>query len=263
MNDPYAVVGDVHVLPSSEAAPGYGVLPANAYLIGGSDPVLVDTGLPYERDEFLETLWSLVDPTALRWVFLTHEDPDHAGNLLPVLEQASDARLITNYVTVSKLLEASPSLPLDRVVVVNPGQPFPGTERGLTVVRPPVYDAPGTIGLHDPVTGVVLTVDAFGTYLPELVEDLGDVAESDALSGFEDFNRANHPWTALVDQARFDRSLAALRRLEPTLLLSSHGVPARGRTEALLDAMARLPQLDPYVAPDQEQFEELKPEMGG
>jgi flavorubredoxin len=263
MEGPYAVAGDIHVLPASEAAPGYGVLPVNAYLIGGDAPVLVDTCLPSERDEFLETLWSLVEPDDLRWVVLTHEDPDHAGNLLAVLEAAPGARLVTNYVTVGKLREGLPEVPIDRVVVVNPGQPFPGTERGLHVVRPPVYDAPGTIGLHDPVTGVVLTVDAFGTYLPELVEDLGDVPEGDARSGFEDFNRANHPWTALVDQARFDRSLAELRRLEPTLLLSSHGVPARGRTGALLDAMARIPLMEPYEPPDQEQFEELREEMGG
>ncbi len=262
MNDPYAVAGDVHVLPSSEAAPGYGVLPVNAYLIGGDDPVLVDTGLPSEREQFLEALWSLVEPDALRWVFLTHEDPDHAGNLMAVLDMAREARLVTNYVTVGKLREGIPPLPIDRVVVVNPGQPFPRTERGLAVVRPPVYDAPGTIGLHDPVTGVVLTVDAFGTYLPELVEDLGDVPEGDALAGFEDFNRANHPWTALVHEAKFRRSLGALHDLRPTLLLSSHSVPARGRTEALIEAMARLPQMEPYVPPDQQQFEDLKPEMG-
>jgi flavorubredoxin len=253
----------VHVLPSSEAAPGYGVLPVNAFLIGDDDPVLVDTGLPSEEEEFLGRLWSLVEPDDLRWVFLTHEDPDHAGNLLAVLEAASRARLVTNYVTVGKLLEGVPSLPIERVAVVNPRQPFPGGERGLRVVRPPVYDAPGTIGLHDPVTGVVLTVDAFGTYLPELVDDLGDVPETDARSGFDDFNRANHPWVTVVDQAKLDRSLGELRSLEPTLLLSSHGVPARGRTDALLDAMARLPRMEPYDPPDQDQFEELKEEMGG
>lgn len=263
MNDPYAVAGDVHVLPSSEGAPGYGVLPVNAYLIGVDDPVLVDTGLPSERDDFLECLWSLVDADRLRWVFLTHEDPDHAGNLMAVLEAATNARLVTNYVTVGKLLEGEPSLPLDRVVVVNPGHAFPGTERGLRVVRPPVYDAPGTIGLHDPVTGVVLTVDAFGAYLPELVGDLGDIPEADALAGFEDFNRANHPWVATADMAKFDMALTELRRLEPTLLLSSHGVPARGRTGALLDAMERLPGMKPYEPPDQDQFEALRPEMGG
>lgn len=261
MENPYAVVGDVHVLPSSEAAPGYGVLPVNAYLIGGETPVLVDTGLASERERFFDGLWSLVEPDDLHWVFLTHEDADHAGNLLALLEQAPGTRLATNYVTVGKLLEAS-SLPLDRVTVVNPGERLPGVGRALVVLRPPVYDSPGTVGLHDAVTGAALTVDAFGTYLPELVDDLGDVPDGDAMCGFVDFNRANHPWTAMVDHAKFERSLDELRRLRPSLLLSSHGVPARGRTEALLEAMAGLPQMEPYVPPDQAEFEELKPEMG-
>ena len=73
--------------------------------------MLVDTGLPSEREGFLDALWSLVRPEDLRWVFLTHEDRDHAGNLLQVLEAAPRSRLVTNYVTLSKLLEANPQAP--------------------------------------------------------------------------------------------------------------------------------------------------------
>ena len=29
----------------------------------------------------LEALWSMVDPNDLRWILLTHDDNDHAGNL--------------------------------------------------------------------------------------------------------------------------------------------------------------------------------------
>ncbi|HYX44855.1 MAG TPA: hypothetical protein VE760_07415, partial [Acidimicrobiales bacterium] len=154
------------------------------------------------------------------------------------------------------------SLPLDRIVVVNPGERVPGTDRELVVLRPPAYDSPGTVGLHDVATGAVFTVDAFGTYLPELVDRLEDVPEDDALTGLVDFNRMNHPWTALADADRFGQAVAAVGRLEPTVLLSSHGVPAVGRAPALLDAMARLPSMEPYVPPDQDRFEQLRPEMG-
>ena len=249
------------MLPSSQAAPGHGVLPVNAYVLGDRERVLVDTGLPTERDDFLERLWSVVEPDDLSTVFLTHEDHDHAGNLLAVLEAAPRARLVTNYVTVSKLLEAW-TLPLDRVVVVNPGERVPGVDRELAVLRPPAYDSPGTVGLHDVRTGAVFTVDAFGTYLPELVDRLEDVPEADALAGLVDFNRMNHPWTVLADAGRFGQAVAALGRLEPRVLLSSHGVPAVDRTPALLEAMARLPALEPYVPPDQARFEQLRPEMG-
>jgi glyoxylase-like metal-dependent hydrolase (beta-lactamase superfamily II) len=230
-------------------------------VIGDRDPVLVDTGLPTERDDFLERLWSVVEPEDLSCVFLTHEDHDHAGNLLAVLEAAPRARLVTNYVTVGKLLEAG-TLPLDRVVVVNPGDRVPGVERELAVLRPPAYDSPGTIGLQDARTGAVFTVDAFGTYLPELAERLEDVPEEDALAGLVDFNRANHPWTAVADAGRFGEAVAALGRMEPSVLLSSHGLPAVDRAPALLEAMAGLPTMEPYVPPDQDRFEQLKPEMG-
>ncbi len=262
MNDPYVAVGDIHVLPSSQAAPGHGVLPVNAFLIRDQVPVLVDTGQAADRDSFLHRLWSLVDPDDLRWVFLTHEDRDHAGNLLAVLEAADRSRLVTNYVTVGKLLEGF-SVPLERVVVVNPGQTFSTTQRQLGVIRPPLFDASGTVGLTDPATGAVFTVDAFGTYLPELVETIDDVPSAESAAGLADFNRANHPWAELVDQGRFKRALDGLRRLEPTLLLSSHGVLAPGRTDELLRSMAALPSMGPYVPPDQERFEALRPEMGG
>ena len=233
----------------------------NAYVIGDRQPVLVDTGLPTERDDFLERLWSVVEPDDLSCVFLTHEDHDHAGNLLAVLEAAPRARLVANYVTISKLLEAW-TLPLDRVRVVNPGERVPGTDRELVVLRPPAYDSPGTVGLHDVRTGAVFTVDAFGTYLPELVDRLEDVPEDETVAGLVDFNRVNHPWTVLADSYRFREAVAAVGRLQPTVLLSSHGVPAVGRAPALLEAMAGLPAMDPYVPPDQRRFEQLKPEMG-
>ena len=262
MEQPYRVVDDVFVLPSSETAPGHGVLPVNAYLVAARSPILIDTGLAMESEAFLKSLWSLVDPEDLGWVLLTHEDPDHAGNLLAVLERASQARLVVNYVTLGKLLEAF-SISLERVVVVNPGGRVPGLERALTVLRPPVYDSPGTIGFHDAATGVLFTVDAFGTYLPELVADLAELDDDDALrTGLADFNRANHPWVTLAEPSRFASILGDLARLEPTVLLSSHGVPARGRAQALLDAMAALPTMEPYVPPDQERFEQLRPEMG-
>ncbi|MDP8988407.1 MAG: MBL fold metallo-hydrolase [Actinomycetota bacterium] len=262
MISPRRAVGDLWALASSQPAPGHGILPVNAYLFRGDSPVLVDTGLSAERDDFLEKLWSLVPPARLAAVFLTHEDADHAGNLFAVLEAAPQARLVTNYVTVAKLQEAA-SVPLDRVQVVNPGQRVPGAEGRLTAVRPPVYDAPGTLGLHDRTTGAVLTVDAFGTYLPEPVKDLRDLDEADVLRGLADFNRMNHPWTALADQLRFDAAVAAVADLRPTLLLSSHGVVAGDRTDLLLEGLRALPGMDPYVPPDQPAFEHLKTEMGG
>ena len=262
MEAPYRAAGDIHVLPSSQEAPGFGLLPVNAFLIDDERPVLVDTGLATESDDFLATLWSLVEPEELAWVFLTHDDRDHAGNLLRVIEAAPHAGLVMNYVALSKLQEEW-TLPLDRVTVLNPGQHFETGARRLAVLRPPVFDSPGTVGLYDPSTGVAITADAFGAYLPELVDDLSEVSDADLRSGFSDFNRLNHPWVSLVEPPSLQDCLSELLRFEPRMLLSSHGVPAHGRTETLVQAMIEVCTMEPFVAPDQAAFEAMKEEMGG
>ncbi len=94
------------------------------------------------------------------------------------------------------------------------------------------------------------------------MQDLSEVPDDELRSGFMDFNRANHPWTALVDETKFGHALDALLRADPSVILSSHGVPALGRTDDLFDAMATLIALEPFVAPNQVRFEELKGEMG-
>jgi flavorubredoxin len=262
MESPYLAAPNVHVLASSQEAPGFGVLPVNAFLIRDDSPVLVDTGLPTEGDDFLATLWSLVEPDELDWIFLTHDDRDHAGNLLPVLEAAPQARLVMNFVALSKLSEEW-SLPLDRVTVVNPGQRFDTGARQLAVLRPPIYDSPGTVGLYDAETGVAFTADAFGTYLSELVQDLSDVSDADLRSGFAEFNRLNHPWVSLVEPPNLEQALSELLRFDPSLLLSSHGVLAHGRTGTLTEALIEICTMEPFVAPDQAAFEALKADMGG
>lgn len=260
MESPYRATGDIHVLPSSEEAPGFGVLPVNAFLIADDRPVLVDTGLATEGDDFLTTLWSLVERDQLAWVFLTHDDRDHAGNLLRVLDAAPQAGLVLNYVALAKLQEEW-SLPVDRVTVVNPGEVFDTGARRLGVLRPPVYDSPGTVGLHDPDTGVAITADAFGAYLPELVQDLSEVSDADLRSGFADFNRLNHPWVSLLERPTLERALSDLLRLDPELLLSSHGVLSHGHTTTLVRTMAEVCTMEPLVPPDQAAFESLREDM--
>ena len=67
MREAYVAAKDVHVLPSQLPIPGAGLLPVNCYLVRGSEPVLVDTGMPIDAVDFADTLWSVVDPADLRW----------------------------------------------------------------------------------------------------------------------------------------------------------------------------------------------------
>ena len=50
-------------------------------VIRGAEPVVVDTGVPENRDQYLADVFSLVEPEDVRWVFISHDDVDHTGNV--------------------------------------------------------------------------------------------------------------------------------------------------------------------------------------
>ena len=261
MEQPYRVTNDTIVIPSYQPTPGgFGFLPVNAFLIQSQEPILIDTCMAKDREEFMKTLWSLIDPKDLRWVFMTHEDKDHAGNLQAVMEAAPDARLVTNFLGVSKLT-AEWQVPLKRVLFINHGQSFSAGDRQLTSLRPPIYDSGATHGLYDAKTGALYTADAFGALIPGPAEDVGDVPEVDFARGFNIFNQLTSPWTALVDHSKFDKALESIRQLQPTTILSSHLPAAHGRTDSLLKAMSGIPSIEPFVGPDQAALEAMLAQM--
>src|SRR5206468_11221255 len=83
---PYEIAPDTFVVPWSLHAPPVGEFCINSMVIRGAEPVIVDTGAPANRAAWLESVFSLVEPEDVRWIFLSHDDRDHAGNLLQVLD---------------------------------------------------------------------------------------------------------------------------------------------------------------------------------
>jgi flavorubredoxin len=85
MDAPYQGAPDVHVFPTYLSLPGIGVLPVNAYLVMAEEPVLIDTGIAVDGDEFIAALSEVIDPRELKWVWLTHDDADHTGSIQRIM----------------------------------------------------------------------------------------------------------------------------------------------------------------------------------
>ncbi|EWM17154.1 MULTISPECIES: MBL fold metallo-hydrolase [unclassified Kutzneria] len=250
MREAYVAAKDVHVLPSQLPIPGAGLLPVNCYLVRGSEPVLVDTGMPIDAVDFAETLWSVVDPADLKWLVLTHDDRDHSGNIVQIMAEAPNAVLVTSQLSVVRLSEEW-DLPRDRMLLVNPGSSFTAGDREFSILRPPAFDSPATLAAFDHGSRTLFSADSFGSVLPTVANDVDDVKESDFFEGFSLFNRSNHPWVALTDPAKFEVVLHQIRALGPDRILSSHGPAVEGRVDRLLDAMAEIPTLPMVLPPDQ------------
>ncbi|MEU4733289.1 MBL fold metallo-hydrolase [Streptomyces sp. NPDC023588] len=243
----YAVGPALHALPSQLPLPDLGLQPVNAYLLRGEQPMLVDTGMPVDRDAFEEALWSLVDPADLRWIALTHDDRDHTGSLARVLARAPGAKVVTNGISLTRLSEEF-DIPRERAVTVNPGGRMSIGDRTISFHRPPTYDSPGTLALFDHEAGTLFSSDSFGTVLPDVVRHFGDADEKEFFEGFDVLNRAIAPWTALVDAQKFQRTVRTMSSLSPARLLSAHGPTVEGRTvTSLMEAMARIPFLPTWL----------------
>ena len=74
---PQIVAPGITSLNSYIPVPGYGVLPVNAFVIEAQEPILVDTGLASLREQFITGLRSCIALEDLRWIWITHADPDH------------------------------------------------------------------------------------------------------------------------------------------------------------------------------------------
>lgn len=262
METPVKVTDDIHVLPSYFPIPGFGMVPVNAFVIKAKEPVLVDTGLHQDSDAFLDALKSVIEPSELRWLWLTHPDQDHVGSLRPLLDMAPDVRLVTTYLGYG-ILSLFEAVPLDRVYLVNPGQQLDVGDRTLTAVKPPVFDNPATTGFYDGKSRALFSSDCFGALLAEPAEDARAIDEAVLRERQILWTSIDSPWLHKVDQAKFGAELESIRQMDVELLMSSHLPPARGLIEDSIKSLASVPDATPFVGPDQVALTAMLAEMTG
>jgi flavorubredoxin len=254
---PYRVAEETFVIPATLPVPGIGVLPVNAMVVRGAEPMLVDTLAIVQREAYLEQVFSLVEPQEVRWLFLSHEDRDHSGSVMQVLERCPNATLITNFLGLGKLGEEF-AIPPERVHLLNDGESLEIGDRTVSAIRPPLYDSSATRGLWDPKTGVYFAADCFGAVVRgENPRYTDEIEASDYEDGFFWMNRANHIWFRHVTQEAIDEAGARVRTLDPTLIVSGHGPCERRDPGRACDWISRIGDMEPVEMPSQAEFERM------
>lgn len=253
MSRSYEVAAGTFVIPEALPVPGLGVLPVNAMVIRGKQPMIVDTLAIVHRKTFLEEAFALVDPKDVRWLFLSHEDRDHSGAIMQVLEQCPSAKLITTFLGLGKLGEEF-AIPLDRVHLLNDGETLDIGDRKITALRPPLYDSSATRGFFDPSTRMYFSADCFGIVAEEVPQYTDEMDAGDFEHGFFWMNRANHIWFHEVRQDAIDQAAQQVRALDAAVIVSGHGPTERKDPARMCDWITRIPSMEPVPMPDQAAF---------
>ncbi len=262
MDKPHQVTPDIEVLPAHFPIPGAGFLPVNAFVIKAKEPVLVDTGMGIESEEFMKALDSTIDLHDLKWVWLTHDDADHLGSIQRVLEGAPSAKLAAHSLAVLRMSTAWP-VPMHRVHWLNPGDSIWVGDRKLTAVRPPLFDNPTTIGIFDDQSEAFFSADCFGAIIPSPARNVDDVPGGNLAQGMTSWASADSPWVHMVEPSALSLALDKIRQMAPKMILSGHLPPAQAKTEQLLELLARVPASTPFVAPNQTALERILAQKRG
>ena len=260
----YRAAPGIDVLTTAFPVPGFGLIPVNAFVVHGSEPILVDTGPVVESNDFMAALRSVIDPADIRWIWLTHTDFDHIGSLHRLLQENERVRVITSFLGVGIMGLSGSPLPMDRVFLVNPGQAVEVGDRVLTAVKPPAFDNPITQGLYDDRSGILFSSDCFGALLDEVPERAEELSDEELRRGQIFWATVDSSWLHHVDRSVFASQLDRIRTLQPTMILSGHLPAAPGSsTERLLDALAAAPDAPAFVGPDQAALEEMLAGVAG
>jgi flavorubredoxin len=261
---PTEIAKDTYVIHSVQPALGAPLFVyINSMVITGAEPMIVDTGTPANREQWLKDAFSLVDPEAVRWVFLSHDDVDHTGNLQQVMEACPNAKLVCNWAMVERHTNCF-NFPLERLQWTVHGDTLDIGDRTLHALRPPVFDSPTTRGLFDPTTGVYWAVDTFATPLPDPKAAIADLDTNFWNDGILMFAYgAVSPWLAMVDARKFETSVDRVQGLPIKTIAACHTPVIEGKLiEQAFNRVRELPSLDCPPLPDQMALEQIVAAMG-
>lgn len=252
--DPLEIAPDTFVIRTAQPAFGAPLsVNLNSMVIRAAEPVVVDTGPASNRERWLADLTTIVDPADVRWIFVSHDDVDHTGNLHEVLEMCPAATLVTNWASTERM-GCEVAVPPQRLRWVDDGGELDVGDRVLRAVRPPVYDSPTTRALFDPTTGALWASDAFATPMPsdpvETVADLPPGMWEEGVAMFHHHVLA--PWLAIVDRPAYAATVDRFRALAPSVIAAAH-TPVIGadHVDAAIGLLAALPDVVPPPHPDQ------------
>jgi flavorubredoxin len=233
-------------------------VPLNSMVIRSAEPVVVDTGMAENREQFLADVLSLVEPEDIRWVFISHDDVDHTGNVNALMEAAPNAVLVVNWFMTERMGASLDVSPL-RQRWVGDGEVIDVGDRKLLTVRPPIFDSPTTRGLFDTATGVYWASDSFATPMLQPVRDVAQLDGEFWHEGMVMFNQYVSPWLTMVDDAKFQATVDRIDALGASRIVGCH-TPMIGRDhiDRAIATTRRSPSASVAAQPDQAVLDEIQ-----
>ena len=126
-------------------------------MVGDAATVLIDTAMPFGWKTLRGELAAALGGRPLDYVFPTHPEGPHMGNIGPLLDTYPDLRLIGDLRNYHLYYPRA----LDRMQTARAGDTLDLGGRRLNFVPAYVHDLPNTLWGHDPDEGILFVSDAY------------------------------------------------------------------------------------------------------
>ncbi len=256
---PREIAADTWLIHSLQPALGQPLFVyLNSLVIRGAEPMIVDTGTIANRTQWLEDVFTVVEPQDVRWIFLSHDDIDHTGNLDETMAACPNATLVCNWAMVERHTNCF-EFPLHRCRWIADGEQLDIGDRTLLALRPPAFDSPTTRGIFDPLTRLYWAADCFATPLPDPHMPVADLDPDFWSFGMMLFALgAISPWLSMVDPAKYGAFVDRVQSLDIGTIASCHSPVIEGpHIDRAFARMRELPTVDFPMLPDQSVLDQI------
>lgn len=132
-------------------------------LLNDGCPLLFDSGSHIHRGQIMDELKELLGDTAPGYVFLTHTELPHTGNISAILKTWPEAKLVVSS-AILPYCELPWWVKKEQVQFAHAGTEKAYGGRHISFLDGILKDQPGTHWMFDARTGALFTADAFGYF---------------------------------------------------------------------------------------------------
>lgn len=206
----------------------------NSYFIDAQKKAIIETAKETYKDEYLEKVKSVTDPSEIEYIILNHTEPDHSGALKHLLKLAPHAKVIGSRQAIHYLNEMIGE-PFEYCYVKD-GDTIDLGNKTLRFISAPNLHWPDSIYTYLEEDKLLFTCDSFGAhYCGEHIfdDEVGDY--TDAFNYY--FDVILKPFSKFLLKA-----IEKIRPLEISMICTGHGPVLRSKWKEMVDVSEKRAQ---------------------
>ncbi len=206
----------------------------NSYFINAEKKTIIDSAKATFKDEYLEKVKTVVDPSEIEVIVVNHTEPDHSGSVKYLLELAPNATVYGSKVALNYLSEII-NKPFNSVAVKD-GDTLSLGNKTLRFINAPNLHWPDSIYTYLEEDKVLFTCDSFGAHYcdEKMFDDLVDQdAYSEAFQYY--FDVILKPFSTFMLKA-----IDKVKELEIDMICPGHGPILRSNWKEIVERSEKL-----------------------